>query len=144
MIAKKGSKVKLDYEGKLENGEIFDSSTHGDHSHPLEFEVGAGQVIPGFDNAVLDMNEGDEKEVTIKPQDAYGEQNPGLIRKFSKDSLPKEPNPEKGMTVILAAPNGQKIPAKIDDVDEKEITINLNHPLAGKTLIFKIKMLSVS
>ncbi|MDP3882129.1 MAG: peptidylprolyl isomerase [Nanoarchaeota archaeon] len=144
MIAEKGSKVKLDYEGRFEDGEVFDSSKHGDHSHPIEFEVGAGQVIPGFDNAVIGMKEGDEKEFSIKPQEAYGEQNPELIKKFPREALPQGQNPEKGMTVLLATPTGQQIPAKIAEVDEKEVTIDLNHPLAGKTLIFKIKVVSIA
>jgi|SRR3989338_182806 len=144
MVANKGNKIKIEYEGRFENGEVFDSSQHGDHSHPLEFEIGAGQVIPGFDNAVIGMKEGDEKEFTIKPEEAYGTPNPDLVKKFPRESLPQGQNPEKGMTVILATPTGQQIPAKIADVDEKEVSIDLNHPLAGKTLIFKIKVISIA
>lgn len=143
MTIKKGSTVQLDYEGRLENGDVFDSSKHGDHSHPLEFEVGAGHVIKGFDQAVLGMKEGDEKEFTLKPEEAYGMPNPNMLKKVPRSLLPKDQEPKPGMMLVLGAPNGQQIPAKIAEVNEKEVTLDLNHPLAGKTLIFKIKIVSV-
>lgn len=139
----KGSKISLDYEGRLESGEIFDSSKHGDHSHPLEFEVGSGQVIQGFDNAVLGMKKGEEKEFTIKPGEAYGERNEQLIREFPSSMLPKEQEPKVGMMLILGGPNGEQIPARIVAISHDKVKIDLNHPLAGQTLIFKIKILDI-
>ncbi len=150
MVVIKGKVVSLDYEGKLEDGEIFDTSKHGDHSHPLEFEVGAGQVIPGFDEAVLGMEIGEEKEFDIEPKNAYGEYREELKRKVPKKSfqnpLDQQGNPvepQAGMVLGMRTPQGQVLPVKIIDVGEEEITLDLNHPLAGKKLIFKIKILDI-
>ena len=143
-IIKKGSKVSLDYEGKFEDGTVFDSSKHGDHSHPLEFEVGAGQVIPGFDNAVIGMKEGDEKEFSIESKDAYGDPNPQLSQEVPRNLLPKEQEPKEGMMLVLGSPDGRQIPARITKVTEDKVTIDLNHPLAGKKLIFKIKIIDIN
>jgi len=144
MSIKKGDKVKVDYEGKLDDGTIFDSSTHGDHSHPIEFEVGAGNVIKGFDEGVIGMEKDEEKEITIKPEDAYGEPNPQAVQKVPRDQLPKEPEPKEGMMLALKTPDGQQFPATIKKVTDKEVTIDMNHPLAGKTLHFKIKVVEVN
>lgn len=144
MEVKKGNKVKVDYEGKFENGEVFDSSTHGDHSHPIEFVVGSGMVVPGFDKAVLGMKKGEEKEITIKPEEGYGQPDPKLTREIPKEVLPKEQEAKEGMMIVMGMPNGHQVPARIKSVQEKTVTLDLNHPLAGKTLIFKIKVLDVS
>ena len=138
-----GSTVTLEYEGRFEDGTVFDSSRHGDHSHPLTFKVGAGQVIPGFDKAVQNMGVGDEKEFEILPEDAYGMHNPELKKDIPRENLPKDEEPEEGMTVIMSSPDGQQIPATITYVDDKKITIDLNHPLAGKKLIFKINITKI-
>ncbi len=143
MSVEKGNKVKVEYEGKLEDGTVFDSSEkHG--GKPLEFEVGTGQVIPGFENAVVGMEKGEEKEVTIKPEEAYGEPRDDLIKKVPKEQLPKEQEPKEGMVLMVGLPNGAQIPAKIVGIDDKEVSLDLNHPLAGKTLIFKIKVVDFS
>lgn len=143
MEIKKGSKVTLDYEGKLEDGTVFDTSKHGEHSHPLEFEAGSGQVIKGFDESVIGMKKGEEKEFSIEPEEAYGQYNSELKKDIPKSALPKGQEPKAGMTLVMQAPNGQKIPAKIDAVDEEKITLDLNHPLAGKKLIFNIKIVDI-
>jgi len=143
MKVKKGDKVKVEYEGKLENGEVFDSSNHGDHSHPLEFTVGDGMVIKGFDVAIEGMEVGEEKEITLKPEDAYGDKNPDLKKDFPRDMLPKEREPEKGMVLMMGTPDGRQIPVEIVDVDKDKIVVDLNHPLAGKTLIFKVKVVEI-
>jgi len=144
MKVKKGDKVKVEYEGRLESGEIFDSSKHGDHSHPLEFETGAGKVIKGFDEAVIGMEKGKEKEITIDPENAYGQPNPKLIQKVLRNKLPKEPEPKEGMMLVLATGDGRQVPARITKVNNKEVTIDLNHPLAGKKLSFKIKVIGIN
>lgn len=141
MKVEKGNKVKVDYEGKLENGTVFDSSKGKD---PLEFEVGSGMVIKGFDEAVIGMEKGEEKEVTIPPKEAYGEPNPDLVKKFPRDKLPQDQEPKVGMMLTLGTPTGQQLPAKITAVDDKEVTLDINHPLAGKTLIFTIKVVDIS
>lgn len=144
MAIKKGDTISLDYEGKLESGEVFDSSTHGDHSHPLTFQVGGGQVIPGFDAAVIGMNKSQEKEFSIEPNEAYGEANLELKKEFPRNALPKDPEPKAGMMLMLSTPDGQQFPAKIDSVTKDKVVIDLNHPLAGKKLIFKIKILEIN
>ena len=142
-VVRSGSKISVDYEGRLETGEVFDSSTHGDHSHPLEFEAGSNQVIPGFDNAVIGMKVGESKEFTISPDEAYGDINPALTKDVPRAALPKEQEPEVGMTLMVGTPQGQ-FPVRISKVSKDTVTIDMNHPLAGKTLIFKIKVLKIN
>ena len=141
MKVEKGNKVKIDYEGRLEDGTIFDTSKGKD---PLEFEAGSGMVIKGFDDAVMGMEKDEEKEVTIPPAEAYGELNDSLIKKFPRDKLPQDQEPKVGMMLTLGTPDGNQIPAKITALDDKEVTLDLNHPLAGKTLIFKIKVVDIT
>ena len=142
MAVKLGDTIKVEYEGKLDDGIIFDSSTHGDHSHPLEFEVGSHQIISGFENAVICMKEGEEKSVKIGFKEAYGEYKPELIKKITKDQLP--PNVKKGMTLAFCLPNGLQILVKVMNVDETGAELDMNHPLAGKNLNFKIKVVSIN
>jgi len=142
MKAKEGSKVKIEYEGKLDDGTVFDSSEK--HGKPLEFEIGKGMVIKGFEEAIIGMEKGQEKEVTIKPEEGYGEHNDQLIKKVPREQLPKEQEPIKGMMLLLSSPDGRQFPVKIEEVTDKEITLDLNHPLAGKTLHFKIKLVEIS
>ncbi len=142
MVVKKGDKVKIEYEGRLEDGTVFDSSEK--HGCPLEFEVGTQNIIPGFSNAVIGMKKGQEKEVKIKPEDAYGQSNPTLLKKVPRDQFPSDHEPKEGMMLALGTPDGQQFPAMITKVTEKEVTIDLNHPLAGKALIFKMKLVDVS
>lgn len=143
-VVKKGDKVTVEYEGKFESGEVFDSTSHGDHSHPLTFTAGQGEVVKGFDQAVIGMKKEEEKEITIKPEDAYGQHNPKLIQKLPREKLPKDQEPKPGLILMLRSQQGHQIPAKITGVDDKEITIDLNHPLAGKKLIFKIKVTDIN
>jgi peptidylprolyl isomerase len=140
---RKGNIVKVDYEGKLDSGEVFDTSQHGDHSHPIEFEVGSGKVIPGFDSAVLDMKVGEEKEFKIPKQEAYGEYQDNLTREIPRSSLPQDQEPKPGMILMAQQPNGQQVPLKIKSVSDDKITIDLNHPLAGQDLTFKIKVIDI-
>lgn len=142
MTIKEGSKVKIEYEGKLEDGTVFDSSEV--HGQPLEFEIGAKQVIPGFEEAVKKMKNGDEKEITLEPKDAYGDSNPALIKKVPRDKLPQDQEIQPGMMLGITLPSGKQFPAVIKEVGDKEVTIDMNHPLAGKKLIFKLKLVEVS
>lgn len=143
MTIKEGNTVSLDYEGKFEDGTVFDSSKHGDHSHPLTFEVGKKMVIPGFEKAVIGMALEEEKEFEIESEDAYGPVREEFKKEVPKDILPKDQEPQVGMTLMMSAPTGQQFPAKIDEIKEESIVIDLNHPLAGKKLIFKIKIVEV-
>lgn len=142
-VVKKGDKVKVEYTGTLDDGTVFDSTEkHG--GKPLEYEAGSAQLIKGFDNAVIGMKVGEEKEVHLKAEEAYGGPKPELMKKIPREQLPKEPEPKEGMFLGVGLPNGQQVPAKITAVDEKEITIDLNHPLAGKALTFKIKVVGIN
>jgi FKBP-type peptidyl-prolyl cis-trans isomerase 2 len=142
MTIKQGSKVTLDYEGRFENGEVFDSSKHGDHSHPLTFVAGSGQVIPGFDKAVIGMDINQEKEFKILPEEAYGVIDERLLQEIPRNVLPPEQEPQVGMALMMRTPQGD-IPVMISEVKKDSIVLNMNHPLAGKTLIFKIKILKI-
>lgn len=141
MPIKKGDKVKVDYTGTLEDGTVFDTS---EGKQPLEFEAGSENLIKGFSEAVIGMEKGQEKEITLKPEQAYGPHNPGLIKKVPKDQLPQGQEPKPGMMLALKTPDGKQFPAKITQVTDKEISIDLNHPLAGKTLKFKIKVVETA
>lgn len=142
MKVEKGNKIKIEYTGTLDDGTVFDSSEK--HGKPLEFEVGSGMVIPGFEKAVIGMEKGEEKEVKIESADAYGEPNPELVKKVPREQLPKDKEIKAGMMLAVGLPTGQQIPAKITEADDKEVTIDLNHPLAGKTLNFKIKVVDIT
>ncbi|MFZ1077110.1 MAG: peptidylprolyl isomerase [Nitrosotalea sp.] len=142
MAVKTGNKVKVEYVGKLDDGSVFDSSE--DHGKPLEFEVGSGHVIKGFDDAILGMNEGDEKEFTIQPAEAYGQHDPTLVQKVPREVFPQEADLTAGLLFEAGLPTGEKVPAMITAVDEGIVTVDLNHPLAGKTLNFKIKLKEIS
>lgn len=142
MKIKEGNKVKVEYEGKLENGEVFDSSEK--HGKPLEFEVGKKQMIPGFEKAVIGMEKGQEKEFTLESKDAYGDPNPQLVKSVPREQLPKDQEPQVGMILGITLPNGAQFPAKIIEVGDKEIKLDMNHPLAGKKLTFKIKIVDVN
>jgi FKBP-type peptidyl-prolyl cis-trans isomerase 2 len=144
MTIKNKDKVTLDYEGKLDDGTIFDSSKHGDHSHPLEFVVGSGMVIPGFDKAVLGMKKGEEKEFSIEPKDAYGEYNSQLKKEIPKKVLINENGEvKKGSTIMVSTNDGRQFPVVVDKVSKDTLTLDFNHPLAGKKLIFKIKIVEI-
>jgi FKBP-type peptidyl-prolyl cis-trans isomerase 2 len=141
MAIKEGDKVKVEYTGTLDDGTVFDTS---EGKAPLEFEVGTGKVIKGFNDAILSMEKGEEKSVKIESKDAYGDYNPQLIKKIPKDQLPQDQEPKEGMILMIKTPQGQKFPARIKEVSDKEITVDLNSPLAGKNLNFKLKVVDVS
>lgn len=145
-MIKQGDKVAVNYEGRFEDGEVFDSSTHGEHSHPLVFTVGSNQVIKGFDEAVKGMKEGESKEFTIPPQEAYGEYQATLQQDVPREGiqLPGNKEPAVGMTLVMRTPEGFEMPVSITKVTESHITFDLNHPLAGKTLIFKITIVGIN
>jgi peptidylprolyl isomerase len=142
MTIKKLDIIEVDYEGTFDDGTVFDSSAHGDHSHPLQFQVGSGQVIPGFDNAVMGMKKGEEKTFTIKPEEGYGMQDDEFVKKIPRSSLPAKPEPEVGMTLVMNM-QGHQVPGTIKSVEKDTLEVDFNHPLAGKTLHFKIKIVTI-
>lgn len=138
--AKKGDTASVHYTGRLETGEVFDTSEGGD---PLEFKVGAGEVIAGFDEGVAGMNEGDKKRIEIEAADAYGQRMDGLVQAVPRESFNLDVEPETGMTVVLRLPDGNQIPVVITEVTPEQITIDANHPLAGQKLIFDVELLKL-
>ncbi|MBC7911504.1 MAG: peptidylprolyl isomerase [Pyrinomonadaceae bacterium] len=139
--AKKGDTVRVHYEGRLTDGQVFDSSEGGE---PLEFEVGSGQVITGFDEGVQGMSVGDKKTIEIEADDAYGQRNEALTREVPRDSMTLENDPQPGMNLVLQLPDGNEIPVAITEVTEETITLDANHPLAGHKLIFDIELVGVT
>jgi FKBP-type peptidyl-prolyl cis-trans isomerase 2 len=143
MKIKKGDKVAIQYVGTFDNGEVFDSNVHGDHAHPLEFEVGAGQVIPGFDKAVEGMKKDEEKKFRIPAEEAYGEKREELIKAIPRpENFPEQA--KEGMMIGVGPAEDKQIPALIVKITDKEVTLDLNHPFAGKALNFNIKILGIN
>lgn len=138
---KEGDKVRVHYTGKLDDGKVFDTSVKRD---PLEFTLGSKQLIPGFEEAVLGMSPGDKKEVKIPKEKAYGPYVDDMVMKVGKDKLPENLTPEVGQQLEIRQPNGQAMIVKITDVADSEITIDANHPLAGKDLTFEIELMEIS
>lgn len=140
MTVKKNDHVHVEYEGTLEDGTIFDTSKN--HGQPLKFQVGVGQVIKGFDEALIGMKEGEEKQITIKPEEGYGPRREELVTDIPKQKLP-EGEVKEGMVLAVQSPDGQQFPATVIKVHEDKLTIDLNPPLAGKTLNFKLKLTKI-
>ncbi|TDW95752.1 FKBP-type peptidyl-prolyl cis-trans isomerase [Dinghuibacter silviterrae] len=137
---KKGDKVRVHYHGKLTNGETFDSS---EGRAPLEFIVGAGMMIKGFDAAVVGMTLGEKKTVNIPAAEAYGEYEADLLMEFPRDQFPKGLTPEVGMQLTMTNGAGQQIPVTIAAVKEDVVVLDRNHFLAGKELVFDITLAEI-
>lgn len=140
MPAKNGDTVLVHYTGTLADGAVFDSSRDGE---PLEATLGDGMLIPGFEKALAGMSAGDIKAVVIQPQEAYGEHLPELVLVIPREDVPDTIKPEPGMMVQLAMTHGEEFEAAITDVNEKEVTLDANHPLAGEALTFEIELVGV-
>jgi peptidylprolyl isomerase len=140
MIAKAGDTVRVHYKGTLSDNSVFDSSEGRD---PLEFTIGSEQVIAGFDTAVNGMKQGDKKTITIQSSDAYGEYREELKIKLDRERLPEDLEPEIGRQLQLSGPEGQTAVMTIIDFNETSITLDANHPLAGKDLTFEIELVGV-
>jgi peptidylprolyl isomerase len=138
--AKAGDAVKVHYTGKLEDGTVFDTS---EGSEPLAFTIGVGEVIPGFDQAVVGMRVGESREVTIQADDAYGERNEALSQTLDRDQVRLGVEPELGMNIEMHAPDGTVIPLTITEVTEKTVTLDANHPLAGLNLHFALQLVQI-
>jgi len=138
---KDGDTVKVHYKGTLKDGSVFDSS---ENREPLEFTLGQGQLIPGFEKAVVGLTEGDTTSVDIPSGEAYGEVRDDLIINVPKEQLPDDVEPQVGMQLQLNQPNGQPVPVRITEVSEAELTLDANHPLAGKDLKFDIELVEVA
>lgn len=140
MEIKNGCKVKVDYTGTLENGQVFDSS---EGREPLEFVAGAKMIIKGFDEAVMGMKEGEEKEIKLTSDQAYGERKPELVQTVPKSAFGDKFDAKEGQQMMLRAPTGQEMMAKVTKIEGENVTIDMNHPLCGQALNFKLKIASV-
>ena len=138
--AKVNDKVKVHYTGKLTTGEVFDSSVDRE---PIEFIVGGGQMIKGFDDGVLGMGLNEKKTLNIPADQAYGDSNPALVQTLDRTQLPPDLKPEVGQTLVAGSPEGQEMHVQVTEVTETTITIDANHPLAGKELIFDIELVEI-
>ncbi len=137
---KNGDVVRVHYTGKLTNGEQFDSSAGRE---PLEFTVGTGQMIKGFDAAMPGMKVGEKKTINILPEDAYGVKDEQAIIEFSKENIPKDMKPEIGMQLQLRNESGQPFPVTIAEIKDDVIVLDANHRLAGKELVFDIELMEI-
>ena len=133
--------VSVDYKGTLQNGEVFDTSQG---RQPLEVQMGAGQLIKGFEKALLGMSLNEKKTFTLEAEEAYGQRDESLSHSFSRADVPPEMDPRIGQTVALSTPEGQKIPARIVQVNDENVTVDMNHPLAGEVLNFEIEVVGIS
>ncbi len=140
MVVSKGDKVKVEYVGSLENGTVFDRSKE---ANPLLFSVGSRQVIPGFEQAVEGMKLNEEKKVNIKVEDAYGPRREKLVRDLPRASLPENLQAEKGKILRLKTEEGRIVMGKIVDIKEDNLVVDFNHPLAGKNLVFELKVVGI-
>jgi peptidylprolyl isomerase len=146
--AKKGDRVKVHYTGRLEDGSVFDSSEcHEDDcgcgSGPLEFTIGEGQVIPGFDEAVAGMAAGESKTITIPVDQAYGERMEEMVAVVERKDIPADLNLEVGGQLEVTHDDGHTFPVLITEVTESNVTLDANHPLAGHELTFDIKLVEI-
>ena len=137
---KSGDKVRVHYHGKLSDGSTFDSSEGRD---PLEFEVGSGSVIVGFDIGVTGMQVGQKKTVSIPVEDAYGPKQDDMIMEFSRDRFPEDMVPEIGMQLNMSNGAGQNFPVVIREVEETTVLLDANHPLAGEELVFDLELIEI-
>lgn len=138
--AKAGDTVRIHYTGTLDDNSTFDSS---DDRDPLEFQLGSGQVIAGFDQAVAGMVVGEEKTVSIEPENAYGARDPNSRQPFPRDRVPDNIPLEVGTKLQLAGPDGQPIMVTVAEVSETEVILDANHPLAGQRLTFALKLVEI-
>ncbi|MBI5115396.1 peptidylprolyl isomerase [Candidatus Poribacteria bacterium] len=139
--AKKGDTVKVHYTGKLEDGTVFDSSTGRE---PLEFQVGEGEVIQGFDEAVVGMEIGQSKTTAIGIEKAYGPRMEEMVVKLQRDRLPPDLDLKVDQVLQMRSPNGQIMRVIVTGISNSEITVDANHPLAGKNLSFDIQLVGIA
>lgn len=139
--AKNGDSVKVHYTGKLLSGEQFDSSAGRE---PLEFTVGAGQMIKGFDAAIPGMVVGDKKTINIPAAEGYGERNEEAVIPFPKENVPADMKLEPGMQLTLSDQNGHPVPVVVIEVKDDVVVLDANHFLAGQELVFDIELVSIN
>lgn len=138
---KENDTVEVHYTGKLVNGQVFDSSLERE---PLKVQLGQGQLIPGFEKALVNMAVNEKKTITIAKEEAYGEVHKELFQKVPKTALPQDMKPEVGMGLVGSNPDGKQQQFRIAEVQEDHIVVDANHPLAGQDLIFDLELISIN
>lgn len=137
---KNGDKVKVHYHGRLTSGETFDSSSGRE---PLEFEVGSGMVIKGFDDGVTGMKVGEKKTINIPAERAYGDKNPDMVIEYPREQFPSHIDLKVGEGLVMSSASGQQFEVKIAEIKEDVVMLDANHPLAGEELIFDIELVEI-
>ncbi|MGY5847341.1 FKBP-type peptidyl-prolyl cis-trans isomerase [Salegentibacter sp. HM20] len=138
---KQNDTVKVHYTGKLTDGQVFDSSV--ERGEPIEFTLGQGQLIPGFEKGLIDMQVSEKKTINIPKEEAYGEPREELIQEVPKSQLPEEIKPEVGMGLVSKSPDGREMNLVVKEVKEESIVVDGNHPLAGKDLVFDLEVVEI-
>lgn len=139
--ATQGNTVKVHYTGKLNDGQVFDSSQERE---PLEFTIGEGTIIKGFESGVLGMEVGDKKELNIPAEEGYGVRNESLVANVPRTDIPSNIDVAPGQGLQIQQPNGEKVNVVVTDVTEEKVTLDANHPLAGKDLVFDVEMVDIT
>ncbi len=137
---KENDTVKVHYTGKLADGQVFDSS---EGKEPIEFTLGQGQLIPGFEKGLIDMKVNEKKTISIPKEEAYGEPRAELVQEVEKNQLPEEIKPEVGMGLVSKTPDGKEMNLVVAEVKDETIVVDGNHPLAGKDLIFDLEVVEI-
>ncbi|TDQ31376.1 peptidylprolyl isomerase [Zeaxanthinibacter enoshimensis] len=137
---KENDTVLVHYTGKLENGQVFDSSEGRD---PLEIQLGQGMLIPGFEEGLIDMEVNEKKTVTVPQDKAYGDVRKELFQEVQKSELPQEIEPEVGMGLMAQNPDGSQRQLRVAEVHDEHIVIDANHPLAGHNLVFDLEVVEI-
>lgn len=137
---KEGDKVKVHYTGRLDDGTVFDTS---EDREPLEFTIGESQVIPGFEETVREMEEGESRTATVPPEHGYGERSDERIVTVGRDQFPGDIKPEEGQRLQVQQPDGSAVPVTVTEVAGDQVTLDANHPLAGQDLTFDIELVEV-
>jgi peptidylprolyl isomerase len=139
--ASNGDNVRIHYTGRLDDGTVFDTSANRD---PLGFELGTGQVIPGFEEAVRGMEPGQKQTVTIAAENAYGPRRDDLVLTYPRDQLPDGVSPEPGQQLQMKTQDGQAVQVTVRDATEEALVLDANHPLAGQDLTFEIELVEIA
>lgn len=137
---KENNTVKVHYTGKFPNGEVFDSS---EGREPLEFTLGEGMMIPGFEKGLIDMKLNEKKTINLKKEDAFGEAREDLIHEVPKSQLPEDMDVKTGMPLVSKSPEGHEINMIVKEVKDESIIVDANHPLAGKEVVFDLEVVDI-
>ena len=139
--AKAGDKLRIHYTGRLDDGTVFDNSEGRD---PLEFTVGNGEIIPGLEKAMIGMEVGESREVTVAPEEAYGARDDQRVQSVPREAIPDSIPTEPGTQLSMKTQDGQTIPVVVSNVTDSHVELDANHPLAGKTLTFDVTLVEIA